>query len=422
MSSFVRVPLLEKEFTHDKFAGLRNNVANSRFELDDLEAALNIDLDDTGRASRRSGFNTQILAGNCHSVGPNNAGRCFVVAGTNLYEIFPDLTTTIVVSGITPNLPVSYVVVGDLYYWSNGIDQGCVDSTGARSMGLAIPPQIAGTVGSGTLMLGKEDLTTARYQFAMTYLRNDDQESGAGMANYLDVPNEGGIVFDNLPVSADPTVNRKAIYISEANGEKMYRAIVMRNAATSVIYRGRGRMTLPLATQFLGAPPLGSIMSFQGGSLLVAVGNKLHYSEAFAPELFDRRKYYPFSSKITILFSIEEGTHVGTEDGHYWMGGQSPDKYGSDLRATYGAIPGTLDICPSSLFGKEKTEDYVGLWASKEGIVMATQDGQVINMTRDRFLYPVQEFGSGVMRKMNGVNQFIAVLKGAETPAASYQP
>lgn len=421
--AFARKPPDEKDFTHEAFAGLRNNVAKARFELTDLDAGLNIDLDDTGRAQRRDGYGSRILAGNCHSIGPGVFSRCFVVSGTVMYEILQDFTTVALVTGLTPSLPVTYFVSQDRCYWSNGVQKGCIEETGNRSWGLEVPPRISGAVGSGTLMTGRSDNGTARYQFSMIYLRKDNQESGAPGAGYVDVPDNGGIVFNNLPVSTDPTVDRKAIYISEPNGEKLFLAMTLSNSTTSAIYRNRGRMVLPLRTMFMGPPPLGTVIGFHGGSMLIGVDNRLHYSEPFSLELFDPLKYKLFATRVNIICGLDDGVHVGTEDMHVWLVGDTPDKYEWKTRANYGAIRGTLDQlnADSAMFGKRKATGQVGLWASKEGLVIGASDGTLENLTRDRFLYPVQERGTGIMRKANGVNQFITILQGTETPAPSFQ-
>lgn len=424
MRPFSNQELAEKEFTHEGFTGLRNNTTTSRFGLTDLEVARNVDLDDTGRASRRDG-RSKVVTGSCHSLGPSGFTRCFYVSGMTLYELLNNYST-VAMATVTPNLPITYFVSGTRYYWTNGIDKGCIEGSTNRSWGLIVPPMITGTVGAGTLMLGKEDKTTARYQFTMTYLRNDGQESGAGPANYLDVPNSGGIEFSNIPVSSDPTVTRKAIYISEANSEKLFLAIRLLNATTSVIYRDRGRMTLPLATQFLGPPPSGTVISQQGGSMLMAVDNRLHYSEPYAFELFDKRKYHVFPSKINIVCSFDEGTHIGTQTEHVWLHAGTPDQFNWDSRAPYGAIPGTLDFIDNSFitfenskYGGADVTGPIGIWATTNGIVAGTPDGHLRNMTGNKFLYPEQPRGAGLVRFTKGIGQYLVTLQGTETPAPS---
>lgn len=420
MNPFGRQELNEDGFTYKTFLGLRNNVKISRFALGDLEVAKNIDLDDTGAAQRRNGYVQKIDPNACHSVGPSGFARCFYVRGTTLYEILPNYSTTALITGLTPNRPMTYFVSADRCYWTNGIEKGCIEKTGNRSWGLDIPPKIAAVVTGGSLRTGRTDVPTARYQFTMVYLRNDNQESGASLAEYLDVPDNGGILFSNLPVSSDPTVDRKAIYITEPNGETMYRAIVMRNSATSVAYTARGRMTMALATQFLGPPPASDIVSFQGGSCLIVVDDKIRYSEPFAFELFDSRKFIPFPSKVNVVCSFDNGVHVGTENEHAWLAGDTPDKLEWNARASYGAIFGTLDFVDGAMFAKQDGVDTYGIWATKEGIVKGTPDGSLHNLTRSRFLYPIQERGSGLVRLNEGMGQYVVTLQGVETAPKSF--
>lgn len=405
--------LSEKDYKFSGFRGLRNTVDVSRFDMGDLDAAINVDLDDKGAPQRRRGF-SRAQAGAYHSVGPSGFTRCFVVGGTTLYEILSDLSLVSRVTGLAPNLPLEWFVSGDRYYWSNGVDKGVIDSRGARSWGIDPPPAIAATAAAGSLMVGKSDLVATHYLVSMTYLRKDGQESGAPRATGVDVPDNGGIAFANLPVSSDPDVDRKAIYISEANGEKLFRAAVIPNAQTTLIHRDRGNPSLPLKTQFLRPPPAGTVISLQGGSLLVAVGNRLYYSEPYAFELFDIRKAIPFQTAIQIVCSFDNGTHVATEDMHIWLSGDTPDKYEWNTVATYGAIAGTVDTvdADSSMFGRNDILGPVGIWASREGVVKATPDGKIENLTRDRFLYPPQARGTAVMRIERGVNQFLFVMQG----------
>lgn len=421
MNPFGKQDLDEDGFTYKGFTGLRNNVPNSRFAMGDLEAASNVDLDDTGRASRRNGYVTQIDPSACHSIGPSGHSRCFYVSGTTLYEILGDYTTVPLVTGLTPNKLVNYFVSKDRVYWSNGVEKGCIEKSGNRSWGLAVPPPISGVAIGGNLRTGRTDITTARYQFVMTYLRNDDQESGAVRASYVNVPDNGGILFSNLPVSADPTVNRKAIYITEPNGQKLYRAIVLPNATTSVAYTNRGNMTLQLVTQFMGPPPAADIISLQGGSILLGIDDKIYYSEPYWFELFDTRKHLLFASKVKIICSFDNGSHVGTDLLHVWLAGDTPDKFEWNTRANYGAIEGTLDMVDvdASMFGKTDMAGPLGLWATKEGIVRGMPDGTLENLTRAKFLYPIQERGASTLRLEGGVNQFVLVMQGVETAPKS---
>ena len=403
-------PDQEKDFTHVAWSGLRNNVSPTRFGLTDLVSAVNVDIDDSGVVRRRQGYGSPVIAGAWHSLW-SNGRRCFGVTGTTLREILPDYST-VTLASVTASRPVCWLEMGARIFWSNGVERGCITGTN-RSWGLAVPRRIDATAMGGSLRAG-------RYQFAMTFLREDGQESGAPSANVLELSANSGLQFSNLPVSADPTVDRKVIYVSESNGETLYRAAILANATTTHTYRDRGPMSVALATQFLGPAPAATALAFHGGSVLSAVGNLLYYSEPFAPELFDMRRSFAFPSAVTLVAAVDKGVYVGTETGHFWLGGDDPTKYVLEGRGMSAAIRGTLSYLPERMFGESKSETDVAVWHTSDGIVTGDQSGAIANLTSDRFLFPGQPQGSSVGRTERGINQFVSLLQGTETPAPAY--
>lgn len=403
-------PDQEKDFTHNAFTGLRNTVAQTRFSLADLAIAENVDIDDTGALRRRQGYGDAVIGGSWHSLWSNGA-RCFGVTGATLREISASYSTTTLAT-VTAGLRVKFHQQGSRIYWSNGKEKGVIEFSN-RSWGLDVPGKISATEIGGSLRAG-------RYQFVMTYLRDDGQESGAPIANYLDISGSGGLLFSGLPVSGDPTVASKAIYVSEPNGATMFWIGTIDNDVTTHVFNARRPMTLPLATQFLGPPPVGVDITFHGGRLFVARGNLLYYSEPFAFELFDRRKSFVLPSRITALAGLHTGIFIGTEQQHFWLAGKEIQNYELEERAGGAAIPGTVSFAPKRMFEKSADETIVAIWQTSDGIVMGEESGALTNLTADRFIFPSQPVGSSVVRTSRGTNQFVSVLQGTETPAPAY--
>lgn len=100
-----------------QFAGLRNTVAAERLGPNELERAINVDLDDAGQLRRRRGY-TKKLDGEFHSLRQFTAKTLGVRNGT-LCRIRDDLTTLSIAS-VGP-APVCYAEVkGEIYYCSGG--------------------------------------------------------------------------------------------------------------------------------------------------------------------------------------------------------------------------------------------------------------------------------------------------------------
>jgi hypothetical protein len=89
-----------------------------------LAVAYNVDVDMTGRVSRRKGYETTSVTSDSHSLW-SNGEECLFVSGGVLYSLGPDFTATEVVD-IGSDNRVSYVSVGPRVYWVNGLSKGIV--------------------------------------------------------------------------------------------------------------------------------------------------------------------------------------------------------------------------------------------------------------------------------------------------------
>jgi len=83
---------------------------------------LNVDIDDTGRLTRRRGFD-EVEAGAWHSLW-GNGDLGYVVNGSTLYEINEAGVKLALKTDMLPGFPVSYAAVDDAVYWCNGGQNG----------------------------------------------------------------------------------------------------------------------------------------------------------------------------------------------------------------------------------------------------------------------------------------------------------
>ena len=293
---------------------------------------------------------------------------------------------------------------------TSGSQTYTVNAGESMSFPLGAPPVVLGeAVTSLPLPAGK-------YQVALTYLRNDGQESGACRATTIDLTANGGISLSAIPVSTDPTVTHKAIYLTPVNGETLYRVGVIPNADTTFVVREIRKGASPLLTQFLSAPPAGDHIAYANGLMLVAKGARLYPSESYAPELFDLRKAIPFTDRIAMVAPVKDGVWIGTDSQIIWLAGNLPEKWDFKVAAEYGCIRGTLTFNDSELIGDGSAGgEIVAFFASKRGLRVGHLGGRLINLDRDRFAYPIQERGAGIVRRHRGIAQFVVTMQGAET-------
>lgn len=115
----------------DKCKGINNVVDPVRLQYDpkvgmvQLAMAVNVDIDDTGRVSRRKGY-TQLRAEECHSIWSTSDGlKTFYVSGGSLYRLSVEGTRTGLRSGLTAGQRMSYCQPsGAEIYYSNGFENG----------------------------------------------------------------------------------------------------------------------------------------------------------------------------------------------------------------------------------------------------------------------------------------------------------
>ena len=392
------------------FLGLRNNVDATSFGREDLVAALNTDIDDAGSIGRRKGYSAPVTAAVDRSLWASGS-VCLGVGSNALKLVNPDYSLITLRSGLTPARPLSYAAVGDRVYYSNGAELGCVQNGANRTWGITPPGKPVLTAGSGTLAIGK-------YQVVVTWLRQDGQESGAGLAATLDLAATGGLVLSSIPVSSDAAITHKVVYATSVGGGTLFRRGVIANDVTTFSITDAQKDASPLLTHFLQPPPAGDHIAYWSGFMLVASGARLYPSEPYAPELFDYRKAVPFLDALAMVAPVKGGVWLGLGSQIVWMTGDTPETWDYKTAADYGVIPGTLWYADTGVLGDGKsTGNVAAFFASKHGLCVGTPGGQLINVTESRFAYPSMDRGAGVVRRHRGINQFVVSLEGAEVAA-----
>jgi hypothetical protein len=390
-----------------EFTGLRNDVAPERFDPTDLEVATNVDIDKSKRIARRDGY-TKRNVSPAHSLwGSDDLG--LFVSGTSLLQLRTDFSSTTVRTGLTLGNRMSYCQVAGRTYFSNSAETGIFESGAARSWGLPIPTALSVTDIGGTLPAGI-------YQYAATYFDADGQESGAGIVGTITANSNSGFSFD-IPVSTDPRVVSKGLYLTTPDGEIFFLAAVIANATASVDVLTEAdilELNLPLETQYLSPPPAGQLVGYYKGRMFVAVGDTLYPSEPYAYELFDLRNYISLDGQITMLAAIEDksgaaaGFFIGTDKSCGILTGSGPIDFQYVQKADYGAVLGAVDYVDGSLYG----DNSVGMralpmWLSEQGICIGMPNMDIVNLTRTKFSFPIS--GEGAALFIPGPNRYVAV-------------
>jgi len=121
-------------------SGLNNAVSPQKLKVGagcELAAAVNVDIDARGEITRRRGSSLSVEKPLSHSLFCD-AKDCLLVARNGsqdaLYRLEADMTLTGLRSGLTNDLRMSYVQIGNTIYYGNGKEKGKVHTGGTSEL------------------------------------------------------------------------------------------------------------------------------------------------------------------------------------------------------------------------------------------------------------------------------------------------
>jgi hypothetical protein len=365
----------------EAFLGLRSDVSLERMSPGDLIEAVNVRFDKTGQMFRRQGSELRQV-GTANSLWSDGEVALVVFNGV-LSRVHPDLSLTALQPVPRSSEPLNYERVNGLVYWSNATHNGIVDpgNNTVRAWGMPVP-------GAPTCRVVSGDMPAGLYQYAITWLRADGQESGASPTMLVQVP-EGSGLYIEAPPSPAPDVIRVMLYITTPGGQTLYRAAELAHGEEGG-YRGNTLdLNAPILTQFMAPPPPAQTLGFFNGRLWLALDDTLLPSAPFSMELFNLMDYLPLQGRITMIAPQREGwgLWVGTDQGLFYLSGKDPKDMEIKQHSEVGVIAGTLVYIPGDKFGEGQFSGMdVPVWASENGLCagLPTPEGKVLMLTEGK--------------------------------------
>ena len=293
--------------------GLNNILAPVRLPynpergISDLSAAVNVSIDDTGRVSRRPGQTllSDIIS---HSLFCDK-GDCFVVqdreSDSALYQVGTDYALTGIRSGLTKGARVSFVLVGNKTYYSNGYQNGVIEN---------------------------------------------------GLSSIW-------------PVNTD--------HVGATTVRAFYDA------------------------------PLGAHLAYFQSCIWVAKDKVLWISEPNAFNKFDfSRKFFQFGTNILMIKPVAGGVWVSDEEKTGFI--SVAERFASMQWTKKASSPAHEWSENIELVDMSDTEHQIpglcAVWSSDEGLCIGTPDGQLINVTQKKLIYPTGSRGATLVDNNNTIN------------------
>lgn len=369
--------------------GLNNRLPARSVPDELLRDAFNVDLDNSGRPSRRAGLTRLYRGIDCHGLLSCPGGVYGVdngVLGRYSGEP-PALSFTPLVHGVGADW-TAYYLDGWLY-WSDGAANGRLDCNDrAWPWGVPVPAPAQASSWTGSLPAG-------RYLLWLTARLENGEESGASEPVAVDLAAPGGL-WVRTPALAG--VALIGVYLTTTNGGIGYLMGLARPGEPLYIVANAG-IGKPSEREVFGPPPAGNLIRYHRGRLYVVAGNTVYYSDAYAYGRFrPQSQYRTYPAPITVFEPVTDGIWC-VADQTYWHAGGNPAEFQDAAQLDYGAIAGTGAQVPNS-------NDV--MWMSTRGAILAMENGQLKNLQEDQVAVSPGTAGAGFIREQAGLRQFIA--------------
>lgn len=375
-----------------------------------LREAVNVDLTRLGHPIRRKGYEL-VEAGYTHSLWSHPAlGYGLCVHEGYLCQVQPS-GVLVQIQEVHAYARVSYTTVNGEVYWSNGLQKGRVTKDSTLHWGLPNPPApLLAVTENGALAPG-------RYSVAVTYIDEFDEEYGASAV--ADVLLQSGQGLDVAVTGQWPDEAAEvAVYVSQPNGEILYRVGEYPGPFTVAIQPGQLGRGMELETQQLHPPEPGRIVRYFNGRIYMARRNTVRFTEPLRYGLTrPAQGLYMFPSEPVLLEPVSDGLFVGTSEGVVFVRGTDPYDVVQTNVLSHAPVPHTVTRVPGELM--DAGSSTVPVWWGEDGAMVAgLPGGQVRQLTKDRLAVPRFKSGAMLYREREGMAQVVSSLsKGADASA-----
>lgn len=368
-----------------------------------VRSVVNADVLAKGNIKRRKGSALEVSGSDCHSAWSDSTARFGYYVDSSVLYRFDDagatLRTTVVRSDMHASARVSFAEVAGEVYYSNGQTIGRIDAAGAAHPAgvpqLSRTPVVtAGAENSGSMSAG-------RYQIVFVQVNEDGEESGSTFPVQVEVPERGSIVVTDLPTSFPVGASALRYYITPPDGDMLYAGGYLGVGASFTLTTpppAGGRCQTLLMTQM----PPGDIVRYLNGRLMVASRHVLHYSEPFAPALYNPAKnYIEFTAPITVVEPCQNGTYV-VADQAYWLAG--------DLAST--SLAPVLPYGAAMHSGVQIPTENAVAWMSTRGLCRGDQNGNAKNLQDAHVAIEPGSAAASLFREVDGNKHLVSTLFG----------
>lgn len=393
--------------------GIDNVSAEHAVKPGSLREAVNVNLDDDGRLSRRDGYEKLFEENEPHSLFAYGR-RAFYAAADTLKQIeFFDNgepgDPIDVYEGINRDAPLAHVMIEPDIFVSDGVINLRIDGASnvtLWSLPTAPRPDAVLNTGTGALEAG-------RYSISIAYRSATGEEGPLGPA--IDVTVEEGSIELSFP-AAPAGVARQLVFLTKPNGTAPLLYGSLPAAATMAVVSQNRLGRSPVAAG-LDPMPAGHFATYFAGRLLVGYEAVLYWSEPnqYSYTALDYN-YIMLAERITGLGTAGEtttGVFVGQETRTFFLRGDNPADAKLEECYPAGVVPGSMTLIPGARLGLENPPAMpLPAWLATNGVFcVGLPDGSVLPLTETRYAAAVGTRAAATFLPREGRNQLLVTTQ-----------
>ena len=364
--------------------------------VDSIRDAVDVTVDRNGWVDSRPG-RTRVSTAMLHSLWTAADGTTYGGRGAQLVRYtYPDTIT--VLYELPVAAPIAFVdAPGGIRFTAGGFVGELRDTW--QELGIQDGSMFtAAAIAAGGLAGGQ-------YAVAVSYVDAHGREGGLGAAQFVNVPEGGGL---SLSAGAWPDgADAARVYRTKQNGGELYLAATIPAGMLSYLV-GAGDVGRMPTTQHLQRMVGGDYITHWRGRLFTASRNVLRWSEPLADHLWSpRNNWLLMPHAIRFIAPVEGGLWVGHSRGVVWVSGARPSEFAITRTAAAPPIAGSA----RAIDGAELPNDLMlngrsaAVWLSERGFVIGTEDGRLIEIQSKRVRVPASP-GAATLVQGNRLTAF----------------
>lgn len=159
--------------------------------------------------------------------------------------------------------------------------------------------------------------------------------------------------------------------------------------------------------RILSGPFAGNHLGWHGGRMYIAKDKALWWSEYMAVDWYDMaRNFVQFMSPIRMIKPVKGGMYVSDCKEIFFLKGLVPHQFEKDTVANYPALEWSdaIGYVDGSNFTNLNLDGPCAMWITREGAMVGSPEGRVVNLNKKKVVYPEGTRGRSVIRGLNFIH------------------